>query len=232
MSCPGERILEGQPRTRADRLCAELLACELIAPVAEGAFRELHDVALVHQRHRDPIVLDGVLDRLADQPLAALLGHRLDADAGARRETDRRDIQLLLQIGDQALYLGGAGRPLDTGVDVLGVLPEHHHVGEACIRHGTGDARKIADRAHAGVQVHALAHRHVEGAQAPADRRAQGTLDRDHVLAQGVQRLIREPLPIGAGSPSRPHTPPSSGCAAPRRTRAQPPHPPRAAWPG
>ena len=41
-----------------DDLIAELRLGDLVPPVTEGAFRELHDVALVHQRHGRPLVLD------------------------------------------------------------------------------------------------------------------------------------------------------------------------------
>ena len=44
---------------------------DLIAPVAERAFGELHDVALVHERHALALELDRVADRAVDQPHAA-----------------------------------------------------------------------------------------------------------------------------------------------------------------
>jgi hypothetical protein len=72
------------PRSRS---VAELLRRHLVAPVLEGALGELHDVALVDQRHRRPLVVDGVLDRLAHQPLAAELADRLDADGRPQART-------------------------------------------------------------------------------------------------------------------------------------------------
>src|SRR5690606_40850963 len=60
------------PRAAIELDRAELLARDLVAEVAEGAFGELHDVALVHQRHRLAAVGDGVLDRGLDQALGAL----------------------------------------------------------------------------------------------------------------------------------------------------------------
>ena len=49
---------------------AELALRQVVAPVAERALGELHDVALVHERHALALVRDGVLDRRANQPLA------------------------------------------------------------------------------------------------------------------------------------------------------------------
>ena len=54
---------------------------DLVAPVAEGALGELHDVALVHERHALALVRDRVADRAVDQALAAEIADRLDADA-------------------------------------------------------------------------------------------------------------------------------------------------------
>ena len=64
---------------------AEFGGGQFIAPVTEGPFRELHDVALVHQCHVALVALkaQGVLDCFADMALAAGFAHRLDADAGA-----------------------------------------------------------------------------------------------------------------------------------------------------
>ena len=42
-----------------------------VAPVAEGALGELHDVALVHQRQALALVGDGVLEGGSDQALGA-----------------------------------------------------------------------------------------------------------------------------------------------------------------
>jgi hypothetical protein len=51
-----------------DRL-AVLLVGDLIAPIAERALGELHDVALVDERYRIAVVGQRVVDRLADESL-------------------------------------------------------------------------------------------------------------------------------------------------------------------
>ena len=77
-AAPG--VLEGMPRTAVEGLRAELLDRELVAPVAKTALGEFLDIALMHQRHRLSLVVDGVLVGPADEPLRALDRYRLDAD--------------------------------------------------------------------------------------------------------------------------------------------------------
>src|SRR5204862_3313014 len=70
----------------ADGLAGVLLLDEGVAPVAEGALGELHDVALVHERDALALVLDGVVEGGANEALTALARDRLDADARRRGE--------------------------------------------------------------------------------------------------------------------------------------------------
>ena len=116
------------------------------------------------------------------------------------------------------LGLRRALRPLDAGVDVLGVLAEDHDVHQL----GTLDRRRhaleVAHRAHAGVEVEHLAQRHVQAADAAADRRGQRPLDGDLVVLDRLERVVRQPLAVLRPWPSRrpaPRTRRSSSC---RRT--------------
>ncbi len=88
------------------------------------------------ERHVLAVVLDGVADSGADQPLAPLLGDRLDADRGGVREADLVDLHLLLQELHDFLRLRRPLLPLDAGVDVLRVLAEDHHVHLVRALHG------------------------------------------------------------------------------------------------
>ena len=80
--------------------------------------------------------------------------------------------------------LVGAGLVLDAGVDVLGVLAEDHHVHVLGRLDRRGHAREVAHRADAGVEVELLPERHVERAEAAADRRGERALDGDQVIGR------------------------------------------------
>src|SRR5665213_2870652 len=78
----GDRILNDEacsrlafgnlaPRAAINFNRAVELLGNAITPVTEGAFRELHDVPLVNDRHAFAFVLDGVADGAVNQPLAA-----------------------------------------------------------------------------------------------------------------------------------------------------------------
>ena len=66
-----------------DAVSTEFRRRQLVTPITEGALREFHDVALVHQGHVALFAFhpQGVLDRLTDMALAAVLADGLDADA-------------------------------------------------------------------------------------------------------------------------------------------------------
>src|SRR5690606_29286874 len=165
------RIAETAPRTAVQVGGAEFLARHLVTPLAERAFGELHDVALVHQRHRYAVVVNRVADRLAHQTLRTLLGYRLDADPGAIGKADAGDAHLPLQEINHPLYIVRAGRPLDTGVNVLGVFAENHHIGQLRRFQWRHHARKILNGPDTGVQIQRLADGHIQGTDAAAGRR-------------------------------------------------------------
>ena len=141
------------------------------------------------------LVRDRVLDRRAHQPLGALLGHRLDADAGSLREADL-GVRFREGLPEQSRNFwssGGALLELDAGVDVLRVLAEDHHVDLLRVLDRGGHALEPAHRAQAYVEVEHLPQRDVERADAPADRRRQRALDRDEVFAAGRDGLLGQP---------------------------------------
>ena len=186
----------------------ELLAHQLVAPLPEGALGELLDVALVHQRHRVALAVERVLDGGPDEALGAHGRDRLDADA--RRLADG-PAHLLAQVGGELLGLRRARLHLVAGVDVLGVLPEDHHVDQLGVHHRRRHAAEPAHRAQADVEVEDLAQRHVERADAATDRRGQRALDADQ-----VRRGRCRPSRRAASCPSR-RTP--SGRPAPPSRR-------------
>ena len=146
-------VAEDPALALGDALLAVLARRERVAPVTEGAFRELHDVALVHEGDALALLRERVVDRRAREPLRAFRRDGLDADAARVREADLLDAHLLLEEADDLLRVGRAGGPLDAGVDVLRVLAEDHHVHELGALHGRRNAGEVAHRAQADVEV-------------------------------------------------------------------------------
>ena len=83
---------------------------------------------------------------------------------------------------------------LEAGVDVLGVLPEDHHVDLLRVLHGRRHAGEPAHRAQAHVEVEELAQRDVEAADAAADRRGERALDADQVVLERLDGLVGQPV--------------------------------------
>ena len=74
-------VVEDPALTFGDGLVAEFFDGELVSPLAERAFGELLDVALVDEGHRLALVVNGMVDGHADQTLGTGHRHRFDADA-------------------------------------------------------------------------------------------------------------------------------------------------------
>ena len=188
------RILELAPRALVDQRRAVLALRQLVAPVAESALGELLDVALVNERHRLAVIRNRIVERRLHETLRTLDRDRLDADRRRLREADLLDAHLAQEKRLHLLDLGRTVHPLDARVDVLRVLAEDHHVRKLRTLHRGRHALEPADRPQAHIEVKLLTHRHVDGADAAADRSRQGSLDADKILAARVQRRLRQPL--------------------------------------
>ncbi len=111
---------------------AEEFLGDFVAPVHEGAFGELHDVALVDEGDGIAVVVDGVLDRSFDDSCGAFFGDWFEAESGGVGEADFFE-PLGEVVFEELLELGvviGAFFKLDAGVDVFGVFAEDDHIGE------------------------------------------------------------------------------------------------------
>ena len=197
-------VVENPALALGDAHIAEFAGGELIAPVAEGAFGELHDVALVHQRHvaLGPLQPQGVLNRLADVSLAAVLAHRLDADARALRDLAVAELAVgrdhrFVEVADQLQAHRIVGLPLDAHINIFGVLAVHDHIKILRPLVGTGGAFVVAAGAHAAIQIEDLSQGHIQGADAATHRGGEGPLDRHAVLADRREGVLRQVL-IGA----------------------------------
>src|SRR3989454_705949 len=177
-----------------DLVLSRVLGCgavrDLVPPLSEPALRELHDVALVHERHRRTPRLDRVLNRLRDQALGAEFRHRLDADRAAG--PDLRSVALGEKLDDRVRRVA-SGLVLDARIDVFDVLTEDHDVELPGLLHGRRHAFEVAHGPDAGVEVEQLAQRDVERADPTADGRGERPLDRDPVCADRRQRGLGQP---------------------------------------
>src|SRR5690606_11701169 len=170
----------------------EFLPGQLVAPVPEGAFGELHDVALVDQGYAAASPLEGVVDGHAHQALGAEGADGLDADA---RVLPQGNAQL---VGQELPHPGGfrgVVAPLDALVDVLGVFAEDDHVHVAGVGHRAGHAGEPAHRPDACIQIQFLTNGYVQAAEAAPHGGGQRPLDADGVFLEGFQGFPRQPGP-------------------------------------
>ncbi len=116
---------------------AEFALCHRVAPVAEGPFGELHDVAFMHQRHRAPSILQRVVDGRLHQALRSLSGDGFQAQPGTARKADLgKGFRLILfHPGQELLVVSGSFLKLYASVNVFGVFTEDDHVHVARLFH-------------------------------------------------------------------------------------------------
>src|SRR5436190_13469556 len=193
------------PRPAVDFFCAEKLLRHFITPVTESTFRELHDVALVHERHTLALELNRVADGAVDQAHAAAVADGLDADAdldvaweireadrlpeffrfGLRAETNLLELfrKFLRQEIESLLRLRRASGVFDARIDVFRVFTEDDHVHLLRMLHRRRHAREPLHRAEADIQIEHLPQRHVQRTNAAADRRGQRSFDANEIFA-------------------------------------------------
>src|SRR3990170_602226 len=179
----------------AHRDGTELLARQLVAPVAERAFRILHDVALVHEGDALAALGDGVPDGLTDEPLGVKDADGLYADAGVL-PYGVLEIHAGVEEVDQPFRLRGPLLPLDPRVDVLRGLAVDDHVDQFGALHRARQARDVPARPDAGVKVEDLAQSDVDRAETAADRGREGSLEADNEVAQRLDRIPRKKLVV------------------------------------
>jgi hypothetical protein len=145
----------------------------------------------VDQCHRGSIIFERVADRRPDQTLGPRLGNRFDAEAAVRP-----DIPAVCFVEERKQFLGvfGACFELLSGIDVLGVLPEDHHVDELRVLDRGGHSLEPAHRPQTDIQIHYLPQRHVEAPDTATHRSGEGTFDANQIGTKGIDRFRRKPL--------------------------------------
>ena len=134
----------------------------------------------------------GVLEGVADDPLAAGDADRLDRDAGlVAAGADLPLRRNLVEIVDQLAGRGLARLELDAGVKVLGVLADDHQVDRHVLEEGP-HAGVILARPDAGVQAQLLPQVDVDAAEAGAHGRGDGGLQGAAGAADALHRGLRQ----------------------------------------
>ena len=146
------------------------------------------------------VILDGVLDGRTDETLGARARDRLnaEADGGGLFGTETDLLKLLREIRlDEVEGLEsnlGTRFEVDTGVDVLGVLAEDHHIDLTRVLHRRRHAGEPLHRTEADVEVELLTEGDVEGTDAAAGRRGQRALNADEVVAESGECRLGQPV--------------------------------------
>src|ERR1700691_1252401 len=188
-------IVEDPAFALGDHVGAKFLDGKLVTPIAEGAFGELHNVALVNQRHYAALFFQGVLYGAANEALCGAGRHRLDADAGFGLDLLGGSFQhFKIQKIDHAFCVRGARAPFDSGVNILGVLAKDHDVHSFRIFYGRRHAFEVANRAHACIEVKDLTERHVERAYSAANGRGERAFDGHAEIANGFDCVFGQPV--------------------------------------
>src|SRR5690606_28245007 len=92
-----QAVRQPAPRSAIDLHRAVLALCQLVAPVAETALRELHDVALVHERNALAAIRARIVDGCPNETVGSFLRHGLDAYRGRSGEANGFRTELRLQ---------------------------------------------------------------------------------------------------------------------------------------
>ena len=170
----------------------ELVLHDLVPPGSKGALGELHDVALVDKGHRLAVIRQSELDSCTDKTLRSGDRHRFETKS--RVGTDL-PAELVLYELEQLLRLVGTLLELLPRINILGVLPEDHHVNQTRVLHWRGHPVEPAHRANTCVEIEYLAKGNVQRSDATTNGRGQRTLDPNQVLAKCVDSLVGKPRP-------------------------------------
>src|SRR5690606_18956041 len=185
--------LQHHPGAAIQQLGSEAVTRQLIAPLFKGTFRIFHDVALVNQRHRRLVMVNRILDRSANQSLSPLFRHWFDSDPATFGKADLGNPHLFLQELNHFLGFRTIGLPFNARINVFGVLPKNHHIGQLRMLDRTGHPSKPTDGPNTGIEVQLLTQSNVQRTYPSADGGRQGAFDTDRKLTQRLKGFFRQP---------------------------------------
>ena len=113
----------------------------------------------MHERHRRQVLIHCPLTGLSHQALGACLGNGLHANAAVFANLATGHV---LDQGDNGLGHVTAPLKVVACVHVFGIFTKDHKIDLVCRLIGAGHTLEISNGTHAGVQVHALTHAHVD----------------------------------------------------------------------
>ena len=189
-------IMMSQNRSESrDRLRAELLLGEFIAPVAEAAFGKFLNIPLVNEGYALAFVGKRVLDSAPDQALGSSRRNRLDANSGVPADLLLAAFQhVVVQKFEQLFCFGRARLPLDADVHVFGIFTEDEDVQFFGMLNRGGNSFEVAHRTLTGIEIENLAQRDVERTDTAANGGGERSLDGHPKIADSVDRIIGQPL--------------------------------------
>src|SRR5438270_5258544 len=188
-------VVENPALALGNDLVAKFLRGQFVAPLAKSALGELLDVALVNQGYTLAAVLERELNGHANQALGS--GHRYRFDANTRIEANLLLPALQHVFVEEFDQLGGLRcslLPLDTGVNVLSVLPENDDIHALRMLYRRGHAAVVLHRANAGIEIEDLSQRDIQGANAASHRGCERSFNRDAKFANRIDAVVRQPV--------------------------------------
>ena len=139
--------------------------------------------------------LERVLDCHTHQAFCRKYGDRLNADSGICAYLLLATLQhFFVEEFDQLGGFGSSLLPLDSGINVFGVLAEDDDVHALGILHRRGCALVVLHRSDAGIEIENLTQSDVKRANPAADRRGQRAFDGHAKFFDCVNRVLRKPI--------------------------------------
>ena len=176
-------------------MVAELLLGHIVGPVFKAPFRELHDVAFMHQRHAFALLLNGIFQGGHNEPLSAFTGNGFEPNGTGIREANlgKTVRELCLEQLQEPVAVLAAIFKFNAGIDIFRVFPEDDHIDKVRLLHRRRDSGKPPNRTQADIQIELLPQGHINGPDATAHGCCERTFYGNEMVFYGGQRFIRQP---------------------------------------